>query len=260
VGGKASDAPAGGDPPSNGAALADVIARMEAIGAELTPDDGVARFNYLYLAVTRTVAAEVEQGRYEELEFVVRLDVVFAGLYLAAVDAVAQAERPSRAWEPLFEARSRRGIAPIQFALAGMNAHINFDLCVALDTTCRLLDVPLAQGSGPHRDYLRLNETLERVQEQVKREYLSKLGQLGDEALGRVDDVVASWKVARARDAAWTHAEALGTLRASQRLAAHYLDVLGGMVGLAGRGLLVPTLWGPRSEAPRASTERRGGG
>jgi hypothetical protein len=255
VGGREADASPGGESPSNGVALADVIARMEEIGAELTSEDGVARFNYLYLAVTREVAAEVEEGRYEELEFVVRLDVVFAGLYLAAVNTVAQGQRPSRAWEPLFEARDRGGIAPIQFALAGMNAHINFDLCVALDTTCRLLDIRLARGSAHHRDYLRINETLQRVQEQVKREYLSKLGQLGDEALGRVDDVVAAWKVARARDAAWTHAEALAALRASPRLAEHYLDVLSGMVGLAGRGLLMPTLWGSRSEAPQPRRE-----
>lgn len=219
-----------------------VITRMEAIAAAHPASDGVARFNHLYLAVTREVASQLEGAEYGAPEFVARLDVLFAELYFAAVEAAERGVEPSRAWAPLFEARSRSGIAPIQFALAGMNAHINFDLCVALEATCRELGVKLARGSAEHRDYVRVNETLERVQERVKRDFLSELGRLADKALGRVDDVVAIWKIARAREAAWTHAEALGLLRRSRLLSEQYLDVLGGMVGLAGRGLLVRTL------------------
>ena len=237
--------------------VAEVLGLMQALERALPRDDGVVFFLRLYRAVTEAVDDAVRPGgEYADPRFCRWLDVVFANSFFRALrDATQRRPGVPKAWEPLIEARSRPGVVPIQFALAGMNAHINFDLCVALNATCRLLDIRLARGSGHHRDYLRVNETLERVQEQVKREYLSKLGQLGDDALGRVDDVVAMWKVARARDAAWTHAEALGALRASPRLADHYLDALGGMVGLAGRGLLVPTLRGSGAGAPRASPE-----
>jgi hypothetical protein len=57
----------------------------------------------------------------------------------------------------------------------------------------------------------------------------------------RVDDVVAMWKVRRARDAAWTNAEALWSLRHTEPLRTEFLGALDRMVGLAGRGLLVPT-------------------
>ena len=59
------------------------------------------------------------------------------------------ADTPS-AWVPLFAQRSRRGVAPLQFALAGMNAHINRDLPVALVTTCRELGLDLRDGSREH--------------------------------------------------------------------------------------------------------------
>jgi hypothetical protein len=46
------------------------------------------------------------------------------------------------------------------------------------------------------------------------------------------------WDVARARDAAWTNAQAMWALRNDAGLAADYLTTLDRMVGFAGRGLL----------------------
>ena len=56
----------------------------------------------------------------------------------------------------------------------------------------------------------------------------------------RLDDVAAMWNVVRARDAAWTNAQALWALRDEPELSARYLTTLDRTVGLAGRGLLVP--------------------
>ena len=56
----------------------------------------------------------------------------------------------------------------------------------------------------------------------------------------RIDDVVAMWDVSRARDAAWTNAEALWALRGDRDLYDWYLATLDRTVGFAGRGLLVP--------------------
>ena len=222
--------------------IAEVIERMEAIEAGISEADGVARFNHLYLAVTREVAAELDLDTFEDPRFLLRLDVIFAGLYLAAVDADAGGGEVSPAWDPLFEARSQPRIAPIQFALAGMNAHINHDLCLALVETCKELELPPEEDSPQHRDYLRVNEILARVEEEVKVILAAEVADCAEEALGRLDDVIAIWSVARARDAAWTHAEVLWELRALPSLSEGYLETLARFVGLAGRGLLVPTL------------------
>ncbi len=62
----------------------------------------------------------------------------------------------------------------------------------------------------------------------------------------RIDDVLAMWDVARARDAAWTNGEALWALRADEALSAAFLRTLDRTVGFAGRGLLLPTESGLR--------------
>jgi hypothetical protein len=76
----------------------------------------------------------------------------------------------------------------------------------------------------------------------VKKEFLTAELEIADEALGKVDDVIAMWNVERARDAAWANAETLWSLRSSPDLAGAFLHALDGMVGFAGRGLLVPTM------------------
>ena len=62
-----------------------------------------------------------------------------------------------------------------------------------------------------------------------------------DRDFGDVDDAVAMWSLARAREAAWIRGEVLWALRGSKRLTRAYHDALGRTVGFAGRGLLVPT-------------------
>ena len=231
-----SDCAAAGSP------IDPVIERMTRIATELPETDGVARFNDLYLAVTRAVAAEATGDGLEDPTFLSGLDVTFAGRYFAAVDATGSGEAVTQAWAPLFESRGRLDVAPIQFALAGMNAHINFDLCLAVVDTCRSLDLEPEAGTPQYRDYLTVNGILSRVEDEVKRRFETELQQVADEALGRVDDVIAMWSVARARDAAWTHAEVLWSLRPLPALTAEYTLSLSRIVGLAGRGLLAPTL------------------
>ena len=93
---------------------------MQALGESLQPQDGVRRFNELYLAVTVEVArAQAESTTFEDAAFTSRLDVVFADLYFEAIAADGGGRRIPRAWAPLFEKRAARGIAPLQFAIAG---------------------------------------------------------------------------------------------------------------------------------------------
>src|SRR5262252_8251736 len=130
------------------ASVAEAIARMEAIDAATPADDGLACFNRMYLAVTQTVNSELSQGFFADPGFMTTLDVVFANLYFAAADAVSEPATVPLAWRPLIEQRATAGIEPIQFALAGMNAHINHDLPMAVVTTCAKLGTEPA--AGPH--------------------------------------------------------------------------------------------------------------
>jgi len=220
----------------------EVIARMRAVDAALPDDDGLKWFNRLYMMVTEQVAAELQTQPWGDPAWLARLDGIFAGLYFEAITLWLQ-DRPRcpRAWAALLEARRRPGVARLQFALAGMNAHINRDLPVALVRACEAAGALPGRNSLQHADYERVNDLLESVE--ARAVDVMAPGVLGEVArdLGRVDDVLAMWKVRAARDAAWTNGEVLWTLRAHATLAADYLATLDGMTGFAGRGVLLPT-------------------
>ncbi len=219
--------------------VAEVIATMEAIDQRLDRADGVGCFNRLYLETTRQVGSALDASRFEDPAFMERLDVVFAGLYFDALrrELAARGSGP-RAWDALFEARARRPMHPLRFALAGMNAHINYDLARAVVLTARELGGAVASDSARHRDFLAINRVLADTEAGVKRRFVEGSLAAIDAALGDVDDRTAIWSIARARDAAWTQSLVLWTLRGTA-LEGAYAATLDRSVGLVGRALLV---------------------
>jgi hypothetical protein len=225
--------------------IAEVLARMKALDAELPPTDGARWFNKLYLAVTQGVVDNIGSLHQRAPGFLERPDVVFANLYFDAFDAAAGHVRlpdsyPFRAWKPLFDRRHRRDIAPIQFALAGMNAHINHDLTLAAQDVCRERGVRVGRGTGEYRDYTAVNGLIERAERDVKVWLLTGALHEVDQRFGPVDDVIAIWSVTAARDAAWTHSEVLSHLNDTGFVERHYRDVLDRTTGAYSRALLRP--------------------
>lgn len=220
-----------------GGTISDVIARMEQIDARLPSGDGVRAFNRMYLLTTRQVQAALAAEQFQDPRFLHRLDVRFADEFFLVFDGAARSPVQSRAWRPLFEARGSSGIIPLQFALAGMNAHINYDLARAVVTTAR----ELGGGLTPARraDYLRINAILARTQDAVRAELLSGALTVADRALGRADDRASLWGIEAAREFAWTTAETLWTL-GSGDLADAFTRNLDRMVGLSSKLLLQP--------------------
>jgi hypothetical protein len=221
--------------------IEEVIAVMTAIDRELPDSDGVKWFNRLYLRVTTSVGSAVGTRTFNDTAFMTKLDVVFANLYFSALAAGSiDVSRAPSAWRPLLEARHLSGIARIQFALAGMTAHINRDLPDGIVQSF------LAMGGDPisadlrEQDFDSINEILERVEEEVKVEFAVGLVGAVDRLGGPVDDAVAMWKVRTARSAAWTNAQVLWGLRGLPRVRDRFFDRLDGLVGMTGRGLLLP--------------------
>ena len=217
-----------------------VLERMAAIDAALPHDDGVAYFNRLYRKVTEEVLERIEAtGGFEHDEWLELLDVRFANLYFAAVAADARGDEVPFAWQPLFEDRNRPNTEPIQFALAGMNAHINHDLSVAVVDACRELTLEPARETPHYRDFDRTNHLLAEVQGQIKDWFSVGLIAAIDDAMGKVDDVLTMWSITTAREVAWGHAETLWALQDNPRALAIYTNSLERMVRFAGRGVLL---------------------
>lgn len=221
------------------ATIDEVIERMDRIGAALPAADGVAYFNRMYRRVTEEVEQAKVHERFERAEFLARLDVVFANLYFEAVDrSINGGEIPS-AWAPLFHHRDRTDTHPIQFALAGMNAHINHDLPLAVDTTCREMALQPHDDTPPHRDFMRVNAILGEAEDRVKGWFEDGVMAFVDRAMGRVDDAFTMWSIRAARDLAWEHAKLLWALGDHPRLRDAYLSTLTELVHFAGNGILI---------------------
>jgi Family of unknown function (DUF5995) len=220
--------------------VVDVIRTMETMDAVLPDGDGLKWFNWLYLNVTRAVASRVAGAGFHDPAWMADLDVRFAGLYFSALrDWLGSTSAPG-CWSALFANRGNDAIARIQFALAGMNAHINHDLCAAVAATCAAFDTPPIWGDFHYADYTYLNATLDSLIATAKQQLMVRL--LGEALppVNNLENTIAAWSVAAAREAAWTNAEILWRLQPDPQFETRYMKFLDGITAVAGKALLVP--------------------
>jgi len=218
----------------------DVVTRLRSIDDALPPDDGAAVFNHMYRTVTEEVAAGLSGANiFRDPVFMEQLDVTFAGLWLAAYDA--RGDAVPKAWAPLFEQRHSPAVLPIQFALAGMNTHIEHDLPVAVVRTCRDRRTS-PEDAGIREDYEKVNDLLAACESEIRRSFLTEAGQAADDRVGPVVHLISSWSIDKAREVAWVNAEALWALRSLGPLADRFEAALAGTVGMASRYLLTPMM------------------
>ncbi|WP_030787321.1 DUF5995 family protein [Streptomyces sp. NRRL S-920] len=212
-----------------------VVARMRALGDDWPPRDGVAVFNRVYLSVTEEVHRSIGLGAFADTRAATALGVRFAERYLAAVDAAADGRRPPACWRPLFQYRRHPGVRPLQFALAGINAHIGHDLALALVDACRTLG---CEPADLEDEFDRVGDILVTLEERIREELMPgpDLLQIGDP----LTHLAGSWSLERARDGAWAAARTLWALRELPGVAEEFAQRLDGAVGLVGRILLTP--------------------
>ncbi|MFG2136621.1 DUF5995 family protein [Streptomyces sp. NPDC048650] len=217
------------------AGVGEVLARMRALDAALPAEDGVAVFNRVYLTVTEAVARRIDDGAFADPVAAGELDIRFARRYFAAVDAAGAGLRPPACWRPLFQLRRHPGVRPLQFALAGINAHIGHDLALAVLDTCRVLDCEPSVLEG---DFDRVGTVLTGLEEGIREGLMP-----GPDLLDIADPLThlaGSWSMERARDAAWAAARMMWGARRLPELAEEFAERLDASVGLVGRCLLTP--------------------
>jgi hypothetical protein len=225
-----------------GQTIDEVVARMQQLDATLPPSDGVRWFNRLYLDVTLAVRQYCQTTPLAAGPFLEQLDVLFADLFFAAFDAAAAGTPVPACWAPLFDARHDTRIAPLQFAVAGMNAHIGHDLALGVIQTCEALGVEPTSGCPQHQDYDAVNTILATVEGQTKQWLLTGAIKELDHEVAPVDDMVAIWSIERARGAAWIRAEVMWHIRDHADLFNAYFDALNATVGMECRALLIPRM------------------
>jgi hypothetical protein len=222
--------------------VAELIEELQRLENALSAGNGVKWFVRLYREVTEALSLELRAGSLEDPVFLELLVLVYGNSVLnVCEDMERRPQRIARAWAPLHERRHDHRVAPIQFALAGLNAHTNHDVPIGLVHACRTTGIEPDSDGPQHRDYLKVTQLLRRTTDQVKEWLVTGALELVDETFGGVDDAIAMWSLQRARQAAWTSGEVLWSLRENEGLTVAYVSVMDRMTGFAGRGLLLPT-------------------
>lgn len=221
--------------------IPDVLAMMSRIDLALPEGDGLKWFNRLYRLVTEGVGSH-DVGEWKSPRWLDRLDVVFAELYFSGVEqCLTTPGGGPLAWRALLKVRRDHRIAPVQFALAGMSAHINRDLAVAVTRAWAAEGTVLRTRATPeYSDYHEVDRLLDAAEPKAMALLCSSLVLTLDNLTGRGADWTALQILHGARDLAWSHAEALNHLGSGSDEAQRYLDGLDAVAAGCAKAALVP--------------------
>jgi hypothetical protein len=126
----------------------------------------------------------------------------------------------------------------VQFALAGMNAHINHDLPLALVSTCTALAT--SPDTGEHfADYQKVDQLLDAAEQSIRQSFESTPELAVDHHLSAVNNLIANWTINSARDLAWNNCLLLWAVRDDPIARGLLADSLAGSAALTSRLLLV---------------------
>src|SRR5262249_15769453 len=126
--------------------IADVIAMQERVQAALDAmppmfhENPVSDFNVLYTDITVRILNRYDVTRFEAQAFLKQVDVEFGKRYFDALRAWgSDRARTPEVWQILFSRCQDQKLRSLPCAVAGVNAHINYDLPFALLETWRKL-------------------------------------------------------------------------------------------------------------------------
>lgn len=220
--------------------IADVLEIMGTIQSTCIDGDGLKWFNWLYLRVTQAVKARIDSGDFANPQSMTDLDVQFAKFYFGALKGSLTGTSCPECWSVLFNCRGATRTARIQFALSGINAHINHDLAEAIVATCKMDKITPSRSTSQYNDYTALNTALNSLIDTAKQALYVRL--LGDSLppVSHLEDTMAAWSVCAAREKAWQNAQILWQLQGSAEMTAGFMDSLDGLTSVVGKALLVP--------------------
>lgn len=202
--------------------------------------DGVGCFNDLYTVITGQVRDGVASKIYRDNEFMAALDVAFANRYFDALrsEDANQGDGPGP-WRVLVDKRADPAVTEIQFAAAGVNAHIDFDLAAAVVNVWGRL------GGGPrdrdqHATYQEIDALFAQEMTRLRHQFEdSDLKHFDQGKVTKFLNYVSDWTVNVSRDIAWGHASRMWRLR-HLHVEQVYMDGLSLTATAIGEALLIP--------------------
>ncbi|MGH2942805.1 MAG: DUF5995 family protein [Solirubrobacteraceae bacterium] len=196
-------------------------------------------FAALYTHVETAIAAASARGAFARPDLLARVNERFFARYLEAFDARRRGLPTTGAWQAAFDATERTRLCVLQHLMLGMNAHINFDLPVAVATA-----LDRDELAAFRVDFDRMNALLASLVDEVSSDlalawpllrWINSIGR-------RPDDVIIDFSMRAARDHAWHGALELSPLSGTARLRA--IDDLDGQAVVLAGDVARPSLPG----------------
>ncbi|OGO33886.1 MAG: hypothetical protein A2W35_01130 [Chloroflexi bacterium RBG_16_57_11] len=194
----------------------EVEARMQALVQSWEESsDQRSIFLKCYLMMTRNMHLAIQLDEFRDPDWVDHLVNHFAGYYFMALEAYEQ--DPAAAppvWQLAHRAARDPDLIGIQKLLLGINAHINYDLALAVVDMLKPEWGELSDGLQEDRyvDYCHVNEvigsTIDEVQDQVLEQVMPAM-ELIDTLFGPLDEKVISSLLGHWREKVWHYAEQL---------------------------------------------------
>jgi len=186
------------------------LAQMQSYLDQWEPlSDRRAIFLLCYARMTRNTMASLDNGIFHDPHWVESLLERFAEYYFIAVKAYETDPQSTPAvWRQTFRATSDPRTRAVQHLMLGVNAHINYDLVLAL---IDMLDpewqaFPQKQRLQRYADHCQINQiiagTIDEVQDEVLERY-SPAMDLIDRAFGRLDELIIARLLSGWRDQVW---------------------------------------------------------
>ena len=210
------------EPADSAAGVEAVVAKLEEIEAQacqvepLKDHDGLACFDYLYTIITKNVLRCVRKSdltpdypEFRDPEFMAVFDIAFANRYLNGIGWGEPQTWQPKCWKALLDNRQASHISPLIFAVAGVNAHVNFDLPFAVVSACAQLGQELDSGTH-HDDYQLINQIFAEHMQQLRQHFENRFEKGFDTAwVSRVENMLGDLVVKFSRDMAWNKAKQL---------------------------------------------------
>ena len=190
-----------------------VIQQMQTLIRNWTEvNDSRRIFLSCYQMMTQNMLGAVDEDQFYDSDWVQRLLNRFADYYFVALDAYeSDPQRAPLVWQVAHNATRNANAWAIQTLLLGVNAHINYDLVLALvDVLAPEWDrLDEMQRNQRHEDHDRVNTiiaaTIDAVQDDILEPAMPFM-EFIDDVFGRLDERLISNLISNWRDHVWDHA------------------------------------------------------
>jgi hypothetical protein len=171
-------------------------------------------FAALYTHVEVAIDDALARGEFTHPHLLARVNERFFRRYLGAFDERRRGLPASGPWEAAFDAGESDRLCVVQHLLLGMNAHINYDLPIAVTDALDPDELAVFRG-----DFDRMNDLLASLVDEVSDDiaicwpllrWINRLGR-------GPDDVIIDFSMRCAREHAWCSALKLSPLAGAER-------------------------------------------